>query len=289
MSRSRVTSACDSPIVQSTSWWVSALLSIRSDGSSAPEPGQRLRELVLVGLAVRDDRDRQQRLRHRPRPQHPLLLHRRERVAGLGPGQSADRAQVAGDDLVRRALGPAERVGERADPLVLVVVGMARGLAEERGEVPGDVHGLVGHQRSGEDPDQAEPADVRVAGGLHDLGDQRSVGVAGDRVGGRCPTAGTRRGRGARRATGSRARRARRARCTRRRSPSRRVRRGRTSPARPPARGRRRAPSRRSPRRRRSGPSGSRPRTPRSPPRSARRASRSPRPRGSGRAGRSAR
>ena len=77
------------------------------------QPGQRLRQLVLVGLAVRDDRDRQQRLRHRPRPQHPRVVHRRERVAGLGAGEPADRAQVAGDHPVRRGSGPC-RTGRRA-------------------------------------------------------------------------------------------------------------------------------------------------------------------------------
>jgi hypothetical protein len=63
------------------------------------------------------------------------------------------------------------------------VVLVAGGLAEERGEVTRHVHGLVRDERAGEDPDEAEPADVRVAGGLDDLRHQRPVGVAGDRAG----------------------------------------------------------------------------------------------------------
>ncbi len=44
--------------------------------------------------------------------------------------------------------------------------------------VPGHVHGLVGPQRAGEDPHQAQSAHVRVGGGLDHLGGQRPVGVA---------------------------------------------------------------------------------------------------------------
>ena len=45
------------------------------------------------------------------------------------------------------------------------------------------MHRAVGVESAGEDPDQTDPADVRVAGRLDDLGHQRSVGVAGQRVG----------------------------------------------------------------------------------------------------------
>ena len=69
-----------------------------------------------------------------------------------------------------RALLLAERRGDRADPLVLVVVGVPAG----RPAVPGDVHDGVRPQRAGEDPDQADPADVGVGGGLDDLGQQRA-------------------------------------------------------------------------------------------------------------------
>ena len=43
-----------------------------------------------------------------------------------------------------------------------------------------DVHHRVRPQRAGEDPHQGDPTEVGVAGGLHDLGHQRAVRVAGD-------------------------------------------------------------------------------------------------------------
>ena len=59
------------------------------------QPGERGRELVLVGLGRRLDRHRQQRRRQRPRPQHARVLDRGEGVAGLGAGQPADGGDVA--------------------------------------------------------------------------------------------------------------------------------------------------------------------------------------------------
>ena len=52
-SRSSSTSRCASPIDHTTTWWVSRLTSVRSVGSSAAQPGERLGQLVLVraGLA----------------------------------------------------------------------------------------------------------------------------------------------------------------------------------------------------------------------------------------------
>ena len=147
------------------------------------QPPERLRELVLVGLAGGHDRDRQQRFGHRPRAQHARVLGRRQRVAGLGPGQPADRAQVARDHGLGRHQAAAEGVGQRADLLVLVVVLVAQLRAEERREVAGHVHRLLGGEGAGEDADQAEAADVRVAGRLHDLGHQRALRVALDLVG----------------------------------------------------------------------------------------------------------
>ncbi len=151
------------------------------------EPGQPLAELVLVGLRPRLDRDRQQRLGHRPGPQHQRLLRVGQRVAGLGPAEPPDRAEVAGDDQVGVPQGLAERHRQRPDPLVLVVVlvtsragGRVRAVPE-RVQVPRDVHGRVRPQRAGEHPHQADPSDVRVAGGLDHLRDQRAVRVAGQR------------------------------------------------------------------------------------------------------------
>ncbi len=104
------------------------------------EPAERGGELVLVGLGRGLDRDRQQRLGHRPRLEHQRLVDAGEGVAGLGPRQPADVGEVARDHAVGRHLLAAERMGQGADPLVLVVVVVAGALAEERREVAGDVH-----------------------------------------------------------------------------------------------------------------------------------------------------
>ena len=56
-------------------------------------------------------------------------------------------------------------------------------VGEERREVTGHVDGVVGGEGAGEDADQADPADVLVAGGLHDLGDEHAPRVARDRFG----------------------------------------------------------------------------------------------------------
>ena len=53
------------------------------------------------------------------------------------------------------------------------------GVPAGRPAVPGDVHLRVRPQRAGEHPDQADPADVGIGHGLHDLGQQRARGVAG--------------------------------------------------------------------------------------------------------------
>ena len=121
-SRSSSTSTCASPMHHSTSWWVSGFMLQAHRRVLGDQPGQALRQLVLVGLAARDDRHRQQRLGHHPRLHEQRGVLVRERVAGLGPGQLGDRDDVAGHRDRHRALVLAQRRGQRADPLVDVVV-----------------------------------------------------------------------------------------------------------------------------------------------------------------------
>ena len=136
------------------------------------QPLQRLAELVLVGLGVRDEGDRQQRLGHRPRLHHERVVLVAEGVAGLGARQLGDRADVAGDRSADEALGLAERRRQRADPLVLVVILVAALVAVELGEVARHVHGRIGPDRSGEDADQADASDVGVGRRLDHLGER---------------------------------------------------------------------------------------------------------------------
>jgi hypothetical protein len=94
------------------------------------EPGQGLRHLVLIGLGLRRDRHGEQRLWHRPRLHQQRAARVREGVTGLGARQLGHGADVAGHARGDAALLLAERRGQRADPLVLVVVGVpARGAA----------------------------------------------------------------------------------------------------------------------------------------------------------------
>jgi hypothetical protein len=146
------------------------------------EPRQGLRELVLVGLGLGPDGDRQEGLRHHPRLHEQRRVLVRERVTRLGAGELRDGADVTGDALRQRALRLAQRGGQRTDPLVEVVVLVPAALAEEGGEVAGDVHDGVGRSVPGEHPDQRDAPDVRVGRGLDDLGDERAAGVAGQRL-----------------------------------------------------------------------------------------------------------
>ena len=126
-SRSSSTSTCASPMHHSTSWWVSGLCSSRSVGSSATSRARPWRELVLVGLGLRRDRDRQQRLGHRPRLASAAARPCRTACRRSRRGDSFATAQMSpATQCGDRALGLAERRGQRADLLVDVVVRVAR-------------------------------------------------------------------------------------------------------------------------------------------------------------------
>lgn len=141
------------------------------------QAGQALRQLVLVGLAVRLDGDRQQRVGHRPGLHQQRVVLAGQGVAGLGAGQLRHTGQIARDGLGQRALLLAERGGQCADALVDVMVLVPPVLQT----VAGDMHRLVRAQGAGEDADEGDPADVRVGGGLDHLGRERAVGVTAQR------------------------------------------------------------------------------------------------------------
>ena len=88
------------------------------------EPGQRLREGVLVGSRRGLDGHRQQWFGHLPRLDQQRRAFRGDRVAGLGTAQPSDRADVARDGALDRAQRGAERGEDLPDALVGVVVGM---------------------------------------------------------------------------------------------------------------------------------------------------------------------
>ncbi len=174
-SRSSIRSACASPMHQSTSWRVSEFISIRSVGSSATS---RARACDILSSSALDlaviatgssgsgtDHGCMSSGRDGSDSVSPASA-----VASLATAQMSPAAHCDG-----RMLLLAERRGERADALVGVVVGVAA-LGHP---VTGNVHGRVRPQRAGEHPDQADPPHVRVGGGLHHLGEQRALRVAG--------------------------------------------------------------------------------------------------------------
>jgi hypothetical protein len=134
------------------------------------QAGQVFREGVLVGAGLGDDRDRQQRLGHRPRRHQHRVVFAGERVAGLGAARLGDRADVAGHAVGHLAQGRAQRGVDVRHPLVGVVVGVAA-LGEA---VAGDVQDLLGAERAGEDADERDAAHVPVDRRLDHLGDQRA-------------------------------------------------------------------------------------------------------------------
>ena len=137
------------------------------------QPGQRLGKLVLVGLRAGDDGRGQQRLGHLPGLEKQGVRHIRQRVAGLRPGELGHRDDVSRNGGWDLLLVLAQRGEDVADALVDVVVGVG-GAGRE---VPGDVDRGFGCERPGEHPDKGQLADVGLGGGLHDLRQQRSVGV----------------------------------------------------------------------------------------------------------------
>ena len=147
------------------------------------QPGQPLHQLVLLAGGAGRDGNGQQRFGHRPRREHGRVGRIGQGVTGLRVGQPGDRHDVAGDGAADR-LRPPQRPGDRAGPFVEIVLGvpgLVLRMPGEPGEMAADVHRHVGQQGAGEHPDHGDPADVRVGGRLDHLGDQRTVGAAGQR------------------------------------------------------------------------------------------------------------
>ena len=137
-------------------WPVSSSVRTRNVGSSSPEALQPRAELVLVGLRLRLDRDRDDRV-------------------GEGHRLELDRRRVGGERVARRRVLQADagRDLARADLLALLTVvrvhledaADALGLAGRRVE-----DAVAGLDLAGVDAEVRELADVRVG---HDLEGQR--------------------------------------------------------------------------------------------------------------------
>ena len=224
-SRSSSTSRCASPIDHSTIWCVSGVDLHPHRGVLGDQPGQPLHELVLVAAG--------------PGAETAVgssgsgIVHGsisagaagvRQRVPGL-------RAARAGRPPRRRRPGRASTgvsaapsgMRHGADALVHVVVGVpvrSRARRHEPGEVPGDVHGRVRHQRCRRTPGPARAG--RRTGRSWSCTTSATSGPSGsqaDRLARLARPAPSRSAAGAPAATGSRAPSPRAARRRRGRSP----------------------------------------------------------------------
>ena len=147
-SRSSSTSACASPMDHSTSWRVSALFSSRSVGSSATSRPRACDSLSssALDLATMATGSSGSGIDHGSISSGWSLSDSVSPVSARA--ELGHRADVAGPALRHRPLLLAQRRGQRADPLVVVVVVVPAG----RAAVAGHVHGGVGPQRARRTP-----------------------------------------------------------------------------------------------------------------------------------------
>ena len=174
-SRSSSTSAWASPMHHSTSWWVSAFISSRMVGSSATSRGSAADSLSSSAF----DRATNATGSSGSGIDHGSISSGCSLDESVSPVSAVDsfataHTEPAGHDVSGRCSLPSG-VGQRADPLVVIVVGVPAGGPP----VPGHVHRRVRRERAGEHPHQRDAPHVGVGGGLHHLGEQRPVGVAG--------------------------------------------------------------------------------------------------------------
>jgi hypothetical protein len=159
-------------MVHSTIWWVSAFCSSRivtSSATSRCSAETSFSSSLRVAACTATGSRAPAAATARPAPDGSAG----QRVGRLGGRELGDQHQVTGDGPGLRPGLLAERCGQRSGALVVaVVVGVAGvQVGGETGQVAGHVQWGVGTQGAGEHPDQRLPADERVAGRAHHLGD----------------------------------------------------------------------------------------------------------------------
>ncbi len=120
------------------------------------EPAERGRDLLLVALGLRRDREAHHRLGEVQLRQLDLVLGIEQQVAGRRLLQLRDRADVTGAELLGRVVILALQDQQRADALLRM-----RADVDDR---------RVGVERPGEDTEEVDPAGERVGHGLEDEG-----------------------------------------------------------------------------------------------------------------------
>ncbi len=129
------------------------------------EPAERLRDLVLVALRLRRDREAHHRLGEADRRRLEIVLGVDEHVAGLHVLQLRDRADVARAEAVRLLVLLALHRHQRAEPLLRVVA-----VVDER---------RVGLHLAGVDAEDRDAAGERIGDRLED--ERRDLRVGLDR------------------------------------------------------------------------------------------------------------
>ena len=171
--------ACASPMHHSTSWWVSGLRSSRSVGSSATSRPRPCDSLSSSALDLRDDRRPAAAARASPRAPSAAGRPCRTGCRRSRRGPSLATAHdVAGDRTGRPCAGSC-RAARTSAPTRSSTSWSS--WPRSARQWPDTCTVGVRAQGAGEDPDQRDPADVRVGRGLDDLGDQRAGRVAGQR------------------------------------------------------------------------------------------------------------
>ena len=177
-SRSSTTSACASPRHHSTSWPVSACRSTRTVGSPAVSRPSALASAsssprVAASTAIGSSGSG---ISHGAISSGADFAEIVSPVSAVPSRPTAQMSPATARSIGRSVAPSGEKIC--ADPLVGVVVGMpalAAAVARRCGS-------RLRRQRAGEHAQDRQPAEVRVDGRAHHLGQQRAVGVAVQRL-----------------------------------------------------------------------------------------------------------
>ena len=168
------------PIVHSTTWWVSALCSSRSVGSSATSrcsaPAACPRRTWSPGGSPPAAAARA--APRAPRRRGESLLRQRVGRLGARPAWRPRRGRRRSPPAWAASCRPSG-AGQQPDPLVLVVVVVALDLVPgEPARWPETWTAVSGRRVPREHPHEASRPTYASVGGAHHLGDQRAVRVA---------------------------------------------------------------------------------------------------------------
>ena len=144
---------------------VSSSVSTRKVGSSSASRWRPVAELVLIGLRLRLDSDRDHRIREGHRLEHDRCVVGGQRVAGRRRLEADAGRDLAGHDLLPLLAVVRVHLEDAADAL---------GAARDRVE-----HAVAGLERAGVDAEVRQLADVRIGHDLEGQSRERRLRVGG--------------------------------------------------------------------------------------------------------------